>query len=233
MTSGSNDDRAQEPTVEELRLELARAQEQLAAGEREREGLGRRFDRLTEKYDVLQDEYSRQQVEVGRLRQVETTSSGLSQERDELRRELDQTHAAIPEQVRSQLEGVLGDVTRTHAEQVDALRVDRDRLQARVTELEQTAQAGAGPAMTTTHLAGHFADVLNDLGSRPASGGGFAAALTGLNVQAKGLLRTNEQGDVEILTAQAGAAPADQLSTVSLELRLLPGLPGTTPDPPR
>lgn len=235
-------------TVEELKLELARTQERLAATERERDGLAVQLDRLSDRYDSLRDDFARQQLELGRLQQVEAASAELRQERDtlhterdeargqrdDLRRELDQVHSTIPAQVRTQLDETLGEVNQAHADEVEGLQAEQERLQARITELEETAQADSGPAMTTSDLAGHFADVLNVLGNRPsAPGESFAAALTGLNVQAKGLLRADEDGNVEILTAQAAAAPAEQLSTVQMELKLLPRLPGQEPGTPR
>ncbi|WP_322763216.1 hypothetical protein [Frankia sp. Cr2] len=225
------------PTTDDLKLELARTQERLAAVERERDALATRLQTLGDKADELQARYTSQQEALGRLRQIETVSDelrherdNLRQERDGLRTELNQVHAAIPEQVRTQLSSQLGEVTQAHDEEVQALQADRERLQGRVTELEQTVSASQAPAITTSDLAGHFAEVLNDLGKRPpAAGESFAAALTGLKVQAKGLLRTNEQGGVEILTAQAGSAPAEQLSTVQMELKLLPWLQNPVP----
>ncbi|MFG1605019.1 hypothetical protein [Actinoplanes sp. NPDC049265] len=248
MNSASKEDpkgdRGEDPTPEELKLELARTQERLAATERERDGLAERLDRLVGKQEELQQEFSRQQVELGRLQQVEAGSDELRRDRDalrserdeargradDLRREIDEVRTAIPEQVRSQLDDTIGQVNQAHADEVEALRAEREQLRGRITELEQGAEDSAPPAMTTTGLAGHFADVLADLGNRPATGGrAFAAALTGLNVEAKGLLRTNEQGDVEIIAAQPGTAPAEQLSTVQMELKLLPRLPETPP----
>jgi uncharacterized phage infection (PIP) family protein YhgE len=205
--------------------ELAACQAELAATQRERDNLLEQLKASQQKIDDQQKQLLTQQEELGRLREVASAVDSLRAERDALRAELDQTRSAIPDQVKNQVRTQLVDATQAHTDEVSALQSERDRLQARVEELEQGSGAADAPSMTTADLAGHFAGVLNDLGNRPpAVGEAFAAALTGLNVQAKGLLRANDQGEVEIMTADAGAVPAEQLSTVGMELKLLPRL---------
>ena len=210
---------------DQTQKDLSSCQAELAATQRERDNLSEQLKVAQQKVDAQQQQLLTQQEELGRLKEVASTVDALRQERDALRAELDSTRTAIPDQVKDQVQSQLVDATASHAEEVSALQAERDRLQARVNELEQGLGATDAPSMSTADLAGHFAGVLNDLGNRPAApGDAFAAALTSLNVQAKGLLRTNDQGQVEIMTADAGAVPAEQLSTVGMELKLLPRL---------
>jgi predicted nuclease with TOPRIM domain len=218
---------------DELQKAFTASQSDLQATTRERDNLVQQQKVTAQKNDELQAKLLTQQEELGRLKEVASTVDALRQERDALRAELNDTRSAIPTQVKDQVRTQLSDATQAHTDEVNALQSDRERLQARVSELEQGAGVAQAPSMSTADLAGHFAGVLNDLGNRPAgAGSAFAAALTGLNVQAKGLLRANDQGEVEIVTADAGAVPAEQLSTVAMELKLLPRLQNQVPPEP-
>jgi predicted nuclease with TOPRIM domain len=221
--------------TDDLKLELARTQEQLTSVSLQRDDLAVRLEAISGKYEEASSALSAQQEELGKLRNVAQQVDGLVQERDGLRAQLDEMRSSVPEQVQEQIDSRLAQLTAAHAAEVAALAAERDRLRARIQEVESgPTGADAAPAMTTTALAGHFADVLAELGNRPVGAGqSFSAAVTGFTVQAKGLLRATSSGEVELVTAGAGAVPAEQLSTVSMDLKLLPRLPGGAPAPER
>lgn len=215
----------------DLKLDLARTQEQLSSVSLQRDDLATRLQDISSRYEQTSTALSAQQEELGKLRNVAQQVDSVVQERDGLRVQLDEVRNAVPQQVQEQIDSRLAQITTAHAAEVAALQAERDRLRARIQEVESgPTGADAAPAMTTTALAGHFADVLSELGNRPpAAGQSFSAAVTGFTVQAKGLLRATASGEVELVTAGAGAVPAEQLSTVSMDLKLLPRLPGGAP----
>ena len=53
--------------------------------------------------------------------------------------------------------------------------------------------------------------------------------MTAFSVSAKGVLRATDTGDVELVTPEPGAVPADTLSTLNLDLKLLPRLGSPPP----
>lgn len=215
------------------RIEITQLKTELGARLRERDELLSRLQTGDQKIAELQQVQSTQTEELGRLRGVEGTVEAVTGERDNLRQQVADLQNQLPVRIQEQVAARLAEVTTAHAAEVAALQTERDQLRARVAELEQPAVESA-PAMTTAALAGHFAGVLADLAGQPPTSANaeFTASVTGLSVIAKGLLRATQDGDVELVTPAPGTVTADALSTLNLDVKLLPRLRSGTAAPP-
>lgn len=202
-------------------LAAARARLELLGGQRD--DLRAQVARITEQLDRVRDEQRSQAIQLGRLE----AERDLLQERlaereregaDEVEREL--------ARLRAEYEQAAGEWER-----------ERERLRARVEELERQPEAAPQELrITPTQLANRFAVVLQELAEGPAEpppGQPYSAALTGLEVEAKGILQApeNVQGEPTIVTADAEGVDPAQLSTIRMTFRLLPRLaePGVPP----
>lgn len=192
---------------------------------REREQLASRLSTTEEKLAEVQKAESATREELGRLREVASRIDVLTQQRTELQERLDALQVELPSRIEEQLAARLKDMTAAHAAEVTALRQDRDRLVARVEELEM-AKTESATSMSTSALATHFTDLLAKVAEAPAvsPNAPYAASVTGFSISAKGVLRATGKGDVELVTPDPGSVPSDTLSTLHLDLKLLPRL---------
>jgi predicted nuclease with TOPRIM domain len=147
-------------------------------------------------------------------------------ERDRLRQQLGDLQAAVDERVESAVRSALEQSDTQHQATVASLNEEIEALQKRVAELEgQVQDEGVTSRVTPTALAGHFAGVLDELGTTtPAEGKQVAAALTNLEVEAKGVLEAPREGEEEpvLRTVEGGDIHPELLSTVRMTFRLLP-----------
>jgi hypothetical protein len=220
MSGGDpRDARDEREEIEELRRELAKAKATIDA-------LSEQRATLDGKLDGANATLREQQGEIGRLTAVASEAEAIRSERDGLRQELADVQTALGQRVAEQVRMQLTDVNAAHAQEVSALAAERDELRRRIQELEQQGVDEA-PEMTPADLAGHFAEVLSSVAEQPAPPGRpYVATVTGLSVQAKGLLQapTEPGGDVRLLTVGPGKVDPAQLSTVNLDLKLVPRL---------
>jgi len=183
-------------------------------------------DDLRRRLDDVQAALQAQQGEIGRLTALVTELEAVKAERDSLRQQLSDAQAALGERVAEQVRAQISDVTDAHTEEIGALTGERDDLRRRIQELEAQGMEGA-TEITPSDLAGHFAQVLSSVAEQPAPAGQpYAAAVTGLTVQAKALLQapTETGGDVRLVTVDPGKVDPAHLSTVNLDLKLVPRL---------
>jgi hypothetical protein len=91
--------------------------------------------------------------------------------------------------------------------------------------------------VTPTQLAGSFATMLAALAEGTATAGqpdrGYSAALTSLEVEAKGILRapSDPQKEPTFVTIEDPTVQAGQLSTMKMTFRLLPRVGEQKPNP--
>jgi uncharacterized protein YoxC len=210
-------------------VQIGKLETALEERTRERDDLSARLAAAEEKLDGLQKEQAAQTEELGRLRQVASTVDSLTQERDDLQQRVESLQVDLPARIEKQVAARVGDLSAAHAEELAAVQQDRDRLATRVTELE-TPKLETATSMSTAKLASHFAEVLSQVAEVPPSSpdAPYAASVTAFSVSAKGVLRATDTGDVELVTPDPGAVPADAMSTLHLDLKLLPRL-GTPP----
>lgn len=210
---------------DELREELAAARTEVRLLTEHRDELRDRLDEATARIAALNEQ-------VGRLTARSEELDSVIRERDELRTQLAEAHAALPGRVSDVLQSQLGQVNEAHAAELRAVSSERDDLRAQLNTLEQQGTETA-TVITPTALASHFADVLSTLAQQAEQPAGqhVSAAVTGIQVQAKGLLRAPEEegDDVKIVTVDAGKVDPAQMSTISFDLKLLPRLPQAAP----
>lgn len=206
---------------DELREELAAARAEVRLLAEQRDELRPRLDEATAHIAALNEQ-------VGRLTARSEELDAVIRERDELRTQLAEAQAALPGRVSDALQSQLGQVNKAHAAELRAVTAERDDLRAQLNTLEQQGMETA-TVITPTALASHFADVLSTLAQQAEQSADqhISAAVTGIQVQAKGLLRAPEEEgeDVKIVTVEAGKIDPAQMSTISLDLKLLPRLP--------
>lgn len=212
-------------------IEIAELRTALTATVRQRDELASRLEAGEQRITELQQRHEGQTEELGRLRAVAETVGGLTSERDALRARVTELQERLPARIEEQVTARLTDLTKAHVAEVTALKRERDQLRERLVDLEKQPADETGPAMTTSALAGHFAGVLSELAEQPQQrpDSAYTASVTGFSVTAKGLLRATESGDVELVTPKPGTVSADQLSTLNMDLKLLPRLPGAGP----
>ena len=209
--------------------------EELAVAWAEVRLLGEQRNDFRDRLDQAQASIAALNEQVGRLTAQAEQLDSVITERDQLRTQLAGAQAALPSRVSDALQTQLGQVNDAHAAELRAVSAERDDLRAQLNTLEQQGTDTA-TVITPTALASHFADVLSTLAQQAeqSSGQHISAAVTGIQVQAKGLLRAPEEegADVKIVTVDAGKVDPAQMSTISLDLKLLPRLPQAGPPQP-
>jgi chromosome segregation ATPase len=211
-------------------VQIAKLQTSLDERTRERDDLASRLSSTEEKLSELQNSQAAMSEDLGRLREIAAKVDSVTQERVALQERLDGLQVDLPSRIQDQVASRLKDLTSAHAAELSALQQDRDRLAARVTELE-TPKLETARSMSTSALAAHFADVLARVAEvpPPSPDAPYAASVTALSVSAKGVLRASDTGEVELVTPDPGAVPAEELSTLNLDLKLLPRLGSPPP----
>jgi chromosome segregation ATPase len=192
-------------------------------GELERE-LRERLRTTEAELGELRQAIQTNERELGRLRAIEERASELKEEVERERRSRTELEQQVDKRVEDTVKAALADVEAQHAETVRGLTAESGRLQERIEELEQRLQQpGETRTVTPTQLAGKFASVLDELAApEPAPGKQFSAALTSLEVEARGVLEAPADAEDEPqLRTGAGIDPA-QLSTVRMSFRVLP-----------
>jgi predicted nuclease with TOPRIM domain len=221
-------------TIRKLQEQVGRLSalaDQLQPVTTERDDLRRKLDEALAKISDLQEQ-------VGRLNALADQLAAVTIERDDLRRQLAEAQASLSQRVADAVQAHLQPIIEAHAGELSAITAERDDLRAQLTDLQQQGTETA-TTMTATDLAANFVGVLNSLAQPaepPPPGQPFAAAVTTINVQAKGLLRApeHEGGEVQLVTVDAGKVDPTQLSTVSLDVKLLPHMqqiPATPTEP--
>jgi chromosome segregation ATPase len=166
-----------------------------------------------------------------RLKATEAELRELKQALQKAERELERqrkARAQLEQQVDKRIEeavkAALAELEVEHAATVRGLTEEGDRLRGRIEELESGREPPENTrTVTPTELAGKFASVLNELAApAPTPGKQFSAALTRLEVEARGVLEAPETEKEEPrLRTGPGLDPA-QLSTVRMSFRVLP-----------
>jgi hypothetical protein len=147
----------------------------------------------------------------------------VASQRDELLAKLTELERTVAEETRAALAALSEEQQRA----AQLWTAERDELRARIAVLEEQPDPTARPGIGTDELAEHFRGVLESLAApAPAEGRPFAAALTGLEVEARGLLVTPAEGEgvrlAPIDPAQVPEGSELGLSTVRLRFGLLP-----------
>lgn len=212
-------------------VRIGRLESALEERTQQREELAGRLKTTERILTEVQQSEGEMREELGRLREVASRVEVITQERVALQEHLDTLQVELPSRIEEQLATRLKEVTAAQAAEIEALQQDRDRLAARVAEME-TPKVENATSMRTSALATHFADLLVKVAEVPAPSADapYAASVTGFSVSAKGVLTATGDGDLELVTPEPGSVPADTLSTLHFEGKLMPRLGSKAPE---
>lgn len=213
-----------------LREELAATRAKLDAVIEARDHLSGQVTDIQGKLDAALSQLRDQQGQIGRLQAIADTVADLTADRDRLRNALSQANADTEQQVRDAVEATRAEDAKEREADAAVFAKERKGLKAQIADLErQLAGGGAGAHVAPSELAGQLASVLDRLGEvQPVEGRQFAAALTSLEVEARGSLEAPGEGEDEPRFVPAGATAgldSGRLSTLRMQFRLMPALP--------
>lgn len=198
---------------------------QLASALRERDAIAVRLNESGEELQGLRTTVRQQEGELGRLRAVADTVEPLRRERDQLLRRVSDIDASTDTRIRDAVKAALDEATDRHKTTVEKITDERDGLAGQVETLRgQLEDKGVTGRVEPTELAGQFASVLDQLASpTPQAGKPYSAALTSLEVEARGVLEAAAEGKDQpmLRTVESGVDPG-QLSSLRMTFRLLP-----------
>ena len=186
-----------------------------------------RLDQATTQLTTAQQALLQAQGEIGRLRAVSDTVDAMKADRDQATAQLAQVRADVNRQVVDAVKGALAQVNADHAAAAADWTKERDGLRVQIADLQQkVGQPVKATETTPVDLATKFAQVLSSLAEGHAEPGQpYAAALTSLEVEARGVLQAPATADAppRFVTVEPGATiePA-QLSTIRMSFKLLP-----------
>lgn len=200
----------------------------------ERDDLKARLGTATQDLSAARETLQAQSTELGHLRAVADQVEPLRAERDELRGRLTEVEGSVDTRVRDAVKAALDDAEGRHEATVEELAAERDDLGRQVEQLRgQLEDKGVTGRVQPGELAGQFASVLEELAAAPPTPGRpFGAALTSLEVDARGVLEAPREGEEQptLRTVESGVDPG-QLSTLRMAFRLLPHAGEPPPSP--
>ena len=178
-----------------------------------------------------------QAQELGRLKAIADRQDSLLTERDQLQQQLADLTKTFQSQIGDAVKSALVQASQQHAEAAAQWAKEREELNTQIEELKKQAGAAEPVAIPPTMLASQFASVLERFAegsdSEMAASRGYSAALTTIDVEAKGLLQAPETADDEpkLVTYAPGQVDPGHLSVVRMSFRLLPQVGRTEPPP--
>jgi chromosome segregation ATPase len=226
-----DESRDQLAEVQLQRATLQAANEQLEIRLRDTEArLGEAQQTLTQ----AQEQIRANAESLGRLSAIADTLDPVQEEliairaeRDDLQRRLTEATTTLDARVLEQVEATVARLRTQHEEAAGEWERERKTLQDRIDALEQ-APVGETQAIRAQDLAAEFRSVLEELAEPEVTDRPVGAALTGLEVEARGLIAPPAAGESlpRIITVgpTQSVDPA-ALSTVRLRFGLLPRLP--------
>jgi uncharacterized coiled-coil protein SlyX len=228
----------------EIDKRIAELEKQVAVRDAQIEHLGAGLkecaaerDRLRARVDELQAALTDRERQIGELQAKAGEADRLRTERDDLSAQLSQERADADRRTADAVQQALAQATEQHKAEIDRLEQEKAGLQSQVDALQRQLEGqGVTGRVAPSALAGQFAAVLDQHAAPEGEPGRpFAAALTGLEVQARGVLEAPREGEAEpvLRTVEAGAVEAGHLSTVTMRFSLLPqGVPPGEQPPP-
>jgi hypothetical protein len=201
---------------------------------RPRAGDKARIMPVEEEVVELRETVRRQEGELGRLKATAEQLPPLREERDTLVRRLADVEASTDRRIRDAVVAALDEAGGKHAAAIAALEKERDGLAEQIGTLrDQLEGKGVTGRVEPTVLAGQFAAVLDALATpEPQEGRPYAAALTSLEVEARGVLEAPAEGREQpmLRTVESGVDPG-QLSSLRMSFKLLPHVTEAEPPP--
>jgi uncharacterized protein YhaN len=227
-----------DPTIEEvgqLKSVIAVRESQLAQQVLETNELRVQLTDLSTRFEEAQTARARAE---GELQQVRVTVDSIVAEREALRRRIEEVSAEFDTRLSDTVRTALAEQAQEHEAERQQLLDERLKLR---TELDsataerddvkrQLEQSGAEATTPAEDLAARFAGVLSELAEQPSPPDRpYSVALTTMDVEARGVLHM-EDDKPQLVTSRAGKDPG-QLSTVRMQFRAVPRIPGSAPPP--
>jgi predicted nucleic acid-binding Zn-ribbon protein len=220
--------------VEMLRKAAVTTLSELEAHDESRDDLERELAEVRARLEQAQVELRTQEGELGRLRAVAQEVETLRLERSQAVAELAQVRADLDARVAAEVGAAVNRLKAEHEAAAAAWERQRTTLEERISDLEgRLEDLGTRARVAPRDLASQFAAVLDDLaeGPAPTSEKPYGAALTGLEVEARGIIAAGEE-EPSFVSVEGGVKSPEELSTLRMTFRLLPRIPrGTEPAP--
>ena len=219
--------------VNKLRSDLVGTLAELAAADESRPALEEELKETKAKLDQAMVELRTQEGELGRLRAIAEEVQAVRDERNRAVEELAQVRADVDARIAAEVAAALEKVTSEHATAAGAWERERKELTDRIADLESRIEGlGSRVSVPPRSLASQFAAVLDELaeGPEPGSAKPYGAALTSLDVEARGIIEAGAD-EPGFVTVEGGVANPEELSTLRMSFRLLPRIPGARDEP--
>jgi hypothetical protein len=188
---------------------------------------GEELKRLRADLEEARKRLEERAEEIGRMRGEVERAEKVERERDELR-------ASLESRVAEAVKSAVGELSDAHAKDEAEWQEERERLQAEIDRLEGTPDAlrEQRPPVPVDTFADGMRQVLDSFAEpEPVEGRQGAAALSGLEVEARGVLLPGESAgkSPEFLTVDPTQVASEALSTLRMRFVMLPQLPREPP----
>lgn len=206
---------------------------ELEASDESRGALEEELKDVRSKLEKAQAELRMQEGELGRLRAVAEDVETLKRERAQAVEELSQVRADVDARIRAEVAAAIERLDAEHATANAAWERERTGLNERIADLEARLEGlGARVRVAPRDLASQFASVLDELaeGPEPTGAKPYGAALTNLEVEARGIIEAGED-QPGFVSVEGGVRNPEELSTLRMTFKLLPRIPGAAPQP--
>jgi hypothetical protein len=219
-----------------LREELGAAQARLEEVTRERDDLAGRLKDTEGQLAALSEKLQELQGELGRQSAIAERVGALQTERDEARDQLASAQAALENRIGEEVKAAVAQAQQEHEAAAADWARQREELERQLAEARSAAggEAVFGGEVGTHDLADHFRGVLTSLAvPTPAEGQPFAAAMTSLEVEARGVIAPSQDPNQppRLVTVDPASVSPDALSTVRMSYSLVPQLTEVAPPP--
>lgn len=188
------------------------------------------FERLRGELEEAHKRLEEQAEEIGRLGALAERAEKLEAEGRQLREELDKLRESLADRVADAVKAAVNELVEKHSADQAEWHKERERLQAELEQLRARPSmlAEERPPVPVHSLADGLRTVLDAFAEPPpVEGRQGAAALSGLEVEARGVLLPGEvEGKPpEFLTVDPTQVQAEALSTVRMRFAVIPQLP--------
>jgi hypothetical protein len=189
---------------------------------------GQELDRLRADLEEARKRLEERAEEIGRMRATVERAEAIE-------REVTQLRETLESRVAEAVKAAVSELAEQHAKDEAQWRTERERLQAEVDRLSARPEAlrKERPPVPMPALADGLRSVLDSFAEpQPVEGRQGTAALSGLEVEARGVLLPSEAEGrpPEFLTVDPTQVQAEALSTVRMRFAVIPQLPPESPD---
>jgi hypothetical protein len=170
----------------------------------------------------------RRSEEIGRLRATSEMVETIRDERDKAVRELAQLKTDLELRISEEVKAALQRAQKEHEQAAAQWAQEKEKYLAEIEALNANLeQTGVKGYILPTDLATKFAEVIEmQAASQPAPGRQYSAALTSMEVEARGVLQSPREDEKQprFYTVESGKVDPATLSTLRMTFKVLPHL---------